>query len=355
MHNAVISKSLGARWKQLTDEQKQPYIDEAERLRKLHSQEYPDYKYRPKKKQTISNSNSSSSSCNSSTKSASSNKSDSSSIHSSPRNNSSSKRRPVKRTSTSSSGSDKSKTGKKSRSKQQILENSISFDASDSEFKHSDGQTTRSVCYSMSASDILPNSPESATLYDVFADQNSSKVEFYETEVLFNSAPDLTDLGSDENSRNFTASNVLFADDADSAINGEIQYVNDTNGMIHGPIQIFESTDMEYKNIISVDTNLNFVANSMAMPVIYRDDANGDHNYDFNMTDADYQQTEVINAMAQLDADQMDHMTDIANIDFDMNPFTNISSSTSASHLEFLSQDVSDLLSDYGISQNFLI
>lgn len=41
MHNAVISKSLGARWKSLSDADKQPYIDEAERLRRLHSQEYP--------------------------------------------------------------------------------------------------------------------------------------------------------------------------------------------------------------------------------------------------------------------------------------------------------------------------
>lgn len=52
MHNAEISKSLGARWKALTDVEKQPYIDEAERLRRLHLKEYPDYKYRPKKKQT---------------------------------------------------------------------------------------------------------------------------------------------------------------------------------------------------------------------------------------------------------------------------------------------------------------
>ncbi|XP_055352629.1 uncharacterized protein LOC129598653 isoform X2 [Paramacrobiotus metropolitanus] len=50
MHNAEISKNLGARWKTLADADKQPYIEEAERLRVLHTQEYPDYKYRPKKK-----------------------------------------------------------------------------------------------------------------------------------------------------------------------------------------------------------------------------------------------------------------------------------------------------------------
>ncbi|KAK8748311.1 hypothetical protein OTU49_016068 [Cherax quadricarinatus] len=50
MHNAEISKQLGKRWKNLTENQRQPYIQEAERLRLLHMQEYPDYKYRPRKK-----------------------------------------------------------------------------------------------------------------------------------------------------------------------------------------------------------------------------------------------------------------------------------------------------------------
>jgi hypothetical protein len=50
MHNAEISKNLGARWKTLSEVEKHPYIEEAERLRLLHMQEYPDYKYRPKKK-----------------------------------------------------------------------------------------------------------------------------------------------------------------------------------------------------------------------------------------------------------------------------------------------------------------
>ncbi|CRL06716.1 CLUMA_CG019625, isoform A [Clunio marinus] len=244
MHNAVISKSLGVRWKALNEEEKQPYIDEAERLRKLHSQEYPDYKYRPKKKQAIN----------------------------------------------------------------------------------------------------------------------------------------LNELGSDENSRNFT-SNILF-DDADSAIDNcggnnmnasEIQYITDANMISHAPI-IFandaESDYIECKNIISVDTNLNFTSNeavTAATPVIYRHDELNDqkiatykfdHNYDFNMSDADYPSTDV--AIARLDCnktlncDQLENC-DIGPIDFDMNSFSNISSSNSGSHLEFLSEDVTELLSDYGISQNFLI
>ena len=50
MHNAEVSKQLGRRWKLLTEAERQPYIEEAERLRILHMQEYPDYKYRPRKK-----------------------------------------------------------------------------------------------------------------------------------------------------------------------------------------------------------------------------------------------------------------------------------------------------------------
>ncbi|CAL4068305.1 unnamed protein product [Meganyctiphanes norvegica] len=53
MHNAEISKRLGKRWKGLSAVERQPYIDEAERLRQLHMQEYPDYKYRPRKKSRL--------------------------------------------------------------------------------------------------------------------------------------------------------------------------------------------------------------------------------------------------------------------------------------------------------------
>nr|XP_061824314.1 transcription factor SOX-11-like [Nerophis lumbriciformis] len=50
MHNAEISKRLGKRWKMLKDGEKIPFIREAERLRLKHMADYPDYKYRPKKK-----------------------------------------------------------------------------------------------------------------------------------------------------------------------------------------------------------------------------------------------------------------------------------------------------------------
>lgn len=50
MHNSEISKRLGTQWKDLSDEEKRPYIEEAKKLREAHMKKHPNYKYKPKRK-----------------------------------------------------------------------------------------------------------------------------------------------------------------------------------------------------------------------------------------------------------------------------------------------------------------
>jgi len=54
MHNSEISKRLGASWKALSEEERKPYAEEAKRLRQIHIQEHPEYKYRPRRKPKLS-------------------------------------------------------------------------------------------------------------------------------------------------------------------------------------------------------------------------------------------------------------------------------------------------------------
>lgn len=51
VHNAELSKMLGKLWRMLPAAEKQPYVDEAARLDKRHKEEFPDYKYRPRRRQ----------------------------------------------------------------------------------------------------------------------------------------------------------------------------------------------------------------------------------------------------------------------------------------------------------------
>ena len=50
INNAEVSKALGAAWKKLSEEDKEPYVEEARRLKEQHKMENPGYKYQPKRR-----------------------------------------------------------------------------------------------------------------------------------------------------------------------------------------------------------------------------------------------------------------------------------------------------------------
>lgn len=167
MHNAVISKYLGSKWKSLSAIEKQPFIEEAERLRQFHSKEYPDYKYRPKKKQqknlkvsmaTSSSSATSSFKKNSSTSSISSNSSSTNSEANTIRkslhkmNGIGQRLSRKKTTATSTATTETNKTNTSTHLQPISLNDTISFGSN--------------KIHCMLGYDLIPNSPESATLYD---------------------------------------------------------------------------------------------------------------------------------------------------------------------------------------------
>ena len=50
INNAEVSKALGAAWRKLSEQDKEPYVEAARRLTEQHKMENPGYKYQPKRR-----------------------------------------------------------------------------------------------------------------------------------------------------------------------------------------------------------------------------------------------------------------------------------------------------------------
>uniref|UniRef100_A0A1L8DI07 Putative hmg-box transcription factor n=1 Tax=Nyssomyia neivai TaxID=330878 RepID=A0A1L8DI07_9DIPT len=158
MHNAEISKNLGARWKALSDEEKKPYIEEAERLRKLHLQEYPNYKYRPKKKQNKPTKAAPPSPVSSPSPASTSRSPPLSGVRKAPRRNS---QRVMK-----NDTNNNSRSPAKTRVRLSPIGELIARNGIGNQLYPLGDTVTGPQVYSMDGNEHIPNSPESATFYE---------------------------------------------------------------------------------------------------------------------------------------------------------------------------------------------
>lgn len=229
MHNAEISKQLGAKWKEMSEDDKKPYVDEAERLRKLHLQEYPDYKYRPRKKQTKSSKNappasptSTTSSSSSASPSSSASTTSSSSSIASTNSNCTNTSTPTSNRHNSSSSNKKSslnrRSGKVTKSNDTnnnvnlkfMKQSKVILPSMDSPIL---GFESNRQC--MLGNELLPNSPESATFYDDTSRNYEMDARIFESDhkmsehIIEADLPVFQFFDTDENSKNFINADTM--------------------------------------------------------------------------------------------------------------------------------------------------
>lgn len=266
MHNAEISKYLGSKWKSLTPEEKQPFVDEASRLREFHLKEYPDYKYRPKKKtqkgggkSTSTPSTPGSSTKRNSTSPVASASTSSATLHGVTRKNlfkssSSGSLKAKKKTlaaafTVTSAVDEQPNVIGGSPTMINITNTSIGSNSSSNGSSIGSNSSSSNKLHCMPDICLIPNSPESATLYDenslISTQADTFEHIFIESSHPYNAMNELDSFGNEEN-RNF------YADD----FNYHYQLLDE-------PKPTTPKYNLDNINeILSVDANLNSASRS---------------------------------------------------------------------------------------------